>query len=269
MQSSNIFTVGGTLSANAHGRDLDVSQAVEVVQRFSLMLADGSVVEVSRTEHPELFGLVIGGYGMYGIILDATSVTKTGCTNAASVDYKDFPACFRTVCDGHRRGVHAGAAVDRSRSESSEEMVVVLWRQAPAGAAEVSPSPRANVAGRFFLGISRKFHWAKKLRWYLQKVEAGQANSVSSRGTTPCSRRSHRSAAPVPVEKDTDILNKYYVPVQHFVHSRTVPAILLDNGANVMARRCVTAPNSTRCWRTPHGQCSRSSDDNIGSTRRK
>src|SRR2546425_64243 len=32
MQSSNIFTVGGTLSANAHGRDLDVTQVVEVVQ---------------------------------------------------------------------------------------------------------------------------------------------------------------------------------------------------------------------------------------------
>ncbi len=32
MQSSNIFTVGGTMSANAHGRDLDVMQMVEVVR---------------------------------------------------------------------------------------------------------------------------------------------------------------------------------------------------------------------------------------------
>ena len=72
MQSSNIFTVGGTLSANAHGRDVDVMQVVEVVERFRLLLADGRVVEVSRSENPELFSLVIGGYGMYGVILDVT-----------------------------------------------------------------------------------------------------------------------------------------------------------------------------------------------------
>src|SRR5919109_4789998 len=72
MQSSNIFTVGGTLSANAHGRDVDVMQVVDVVQRFGLLLADGRVVEVSRVTNPELFSLVIGGYGLYGVILDVT-----------------------------------------------------------------------------------------------------------------------------------------------------------------------------------------------------
>src|SRR2546426_7608491 len=72
MQSSNIFTVGGTLSANAHGRDLDVTQVVEVVQRFHLLLADGRILLVSRDSNPELFSLVIGGYGLYGVILDVT-----------------------------------------------------------------------------------------------------------------------------------------------------------------------------------------------------
>jgi hypothetical protein len=43
---------------------------VDVVQRFQLLLADGRIVEVSRDEHQELFSLVIGGYGMYGVILD-------------------------------------------------------------------------------------------------------------------------------------------------------------------------------------------------------
>ena len=44
MQSSNIFTVGGTMSANAHGRDIDVMQMVQVVDRFHLLKADGEVV---------------------------------------------------------------------------------------------------------------------------------------------------------------------------------------------------------------------------------
>jgi hypothetical protein len=35
------------------------------------MLADGIIVKCSRTENPELFSLILGGYGLFGIILDA------------------------------------------------------------------------------------------------------------------------------------------------------------------------------------------------------
>src|SRR5438093_83337 len=97
MQSSNIFTVGGTLSANAHGRDIDVMQVVDVVERFGLLLADGSVVEVSRKQNPELFSLVIGGYGLYGVILDVTlRVTRDELyeQRAVTMDYTEFPAYF-------------------------------------------------------------------------------------------------------------------------------------------------------------------------------
>jgi len=35
------------------------------------MKADGSVVRCSRSENKELFSLALGGYGLFGIILDA------------------------------------------------------------------------------------------------------------------------------------------------------------------------------------------------------
>ena len=34
------------------------------------MLADGTIMRCSRTENDELFRLVIGGYGLFGVILD-------------------------------------------------------------------------------------------------------------------------------------------------------------------------------------------------------
>src|SRR2546427_10170387 len=70
MQSSNIFTVGGSLSANAHGRELDKTMVVETVRRLLVRNPDGQIVEASRDKNAELFRLVIGGYGMFGIILD-------------------------------------------------------------------------------------------------------------------------------------------------------------------------------------------------------
>src|SRR6266576_514724 len=51
MQSDNIFTVGGSLAANAHGRDTRFSTIVESVLGFRIMLADGSVMSVSRNEN--------------------------------------------------------------------------------------------------------------------------------------------------------------------------------------------------------------------------
>src|SRR6185295_5891028 len=159
MQSSNIFTVGGTLSANAHGRDLDVMQVVSVVERFYLILAEGSVVEVSRSENPELFALVIGGYGMYGVILDVTlKVTRDELyeQRAASVDYKDFPAYFRDNVQADTGVVFmlVRPSIDPDADRFLREMVVVTWRRAPTGTpGGFGLTEEANVTrDRFFLG---------------------------------------------------------------------------------------------------------------------
>jgi FAD/FMN-containing dehydrogenase len=41
------------------------------VRRFRIMLADGSVVTCSNSENAELFRLAVGGYGLFGIVIDA------------------------------------------------------------------------------------------------------------------------------------------------------------------------------------------------------
>lgn len=71
MQSYNDFSVGGSLSVNVHGRD-PYGSLITTVHSLRLMLADGSIIETSRTKNPELFKAVIGGYGACGIILDVT-----------------------------------------------------------------------------------------------------------------------------------------------------------------------------------------------------
>ena len=71
MQSDNSFTVGGSLSVNCHGWQYARPPIASTVESFHLMKSDGSVVRCSRTENKELFSLVLGGYGLFGIILDA------------------------------------------------------------------------------------------------------------------------------------------------------------------------------------------------------
>jgi FAD/FMN-containing dehydrogenase len=71
MQSDNSFTVGGSLSVNCHGWQYGRPPIASTVNSFRLMKADGSVVRCSRSENRELFSLVLGGYGLFGVILDA------------------------------------------------------------------------------------------------------------------------------------------------------------------------------------------------------
>jgi len=70
MQSNNSFSVGGSLSVNCHGWQHGRPPISSTVVSFRLMKADGTIVTCSRLDNPELFAMVLGGYGLFGIILD-------------------------------------------------------------------------------------------------------------------------------------------------------------------------------------------------------
>jgi len=252
MQSSNVFTVGGTLSANAHGRDVDVTQVVEVVDSFRLLLADGSIVPVSRTENAELFSLAIGGYGLYGVILDATlRVTRDELyeQSAVSMDYREFPAYLARIrLDREVALMLARPSIEPDPRSFLRELVVVTWRRArPGKGGAFALTEEAHVTrDRFFFGLSRRFDWAKSLRWRLQKkveLGAGQARLVSRNNAmrpplAPLELLDYRS------RRDTDIIQEYFVPVEEFVpFMDRFREILLADDANVLSStvRYVTA----------------------------
>ena len=62
------LSIGGTLAANAHGRVLTRKPIVGDVESFVLVDADGDVRNCSRTENSDLFRLVTGGYGLFGVV---------------------------------------------------------------------------------------------------------------------------------------------------------------------------------------------------------
>ncbi|MDG1358375.1 MAG: FAD-binding oxidoreductase [Akkermansiaceae bacterium] len=70
MQSNNSFSVGGSISVNCHGWQYDRPPIASSVESFRIMLADGSIKHCCREQNQELFSLALGGYGLFGIILD-------------------------------------------------------------------------------------------------------------------------------------------------------------------------------------------------------
>jgi FAD/FMN-containing dehydrogenase len=64
------LTIGGALSANAHGRGLRFKPMIDDVESFRLVDSNGAVLTCSRSDNAELFRTVIGGYGLFGVIAD-------------------------------------------------------------------------------------------------------------------------------------------------------------------------------------------------------
>lgn len=62
------LSIGGALAANIHGRVLDEKPVIQDVLSFELVTSDGEIVTCSRDQNAELFGLAIGGYGLFGVI---------------------------------------------------------------------------------------------------------------------------------------------------------------------------------------------------------
>ena len=62
------LSIGGSLAANVHGRGLRMRPIIADVESFVLVDAQGEVRTYSRQENSELFRLVSGGYGLFGLV---------------------------------------------------------------------------------------------------------------------------------------------------------------------------------------------------------
>jgi FAD/FMN-containing dehydrogenase len=66
------LSIGGALSANIHGRGFQLKPFISNVESFRLVDAEGTLRFCSRSENAELFRLVAGGYGLFGVITTVT-----------------------------------------------------------------------------------------------------------------------------------------------------------------------------------------------------
>ncbi|HKE93688.1 MAG TPA: FAD-binding oxidoreductase, partial [Povalibacter sp.] len=65
------LTIGGAIAANIHGRGLTYAPFVDDIEALEVVLPEGSVVRCDRTTRADLFRLIVGGYGLFGVVTSA------------------------------------------------------------------------------------------------------------------------------------------------------------------------------------------------------
>jgi FAD/FMN-containing dehydrogenases len=102
------LSIGGALSANAHGRGLHFKPMIADVESFTLVDARGRILLCNRARNRELFRRAIGGYGLFGVITDVKLrlMPRTKVQRGVQViDLADLvPAVEKRIADGDMYG---------------------------------------------------------------------------------------------------------------------------------------------------------------------
>lgn len=221
MQSQNIFTIGGSLSANVHGRDIRHDALIDTVASFRLLMADGNIKNVSRSENAELFSLVIGGYGLFGVILDVTlKLTEDELyqIQTKTLDYREYTSYFKKHVEGDEGVRMHLARISVAPDSFLREMYVtnyVLATDQEKREQYSTLKEETNVAlPKFFLGLSRYSDRGKTMFWNIQKKYFERTDgSYETRNNV---MRSDSAFMEYENPNYTEILQEYFIPVNQF-----------------------------------------------------
>jgi FAD/FMN-containing dehydrogenase len=162
---ADCLTLGGALAANAHGRGLRLRPIVQDVESLTLVDARSRVVTCSRSENDTLFRLVVGGYGLFGVVtsLRLRLAPRRKLRRVVEVrEAETVPAAFaRRIAEGFEFGDFQ-FAIDPSSDAFLRAGVFSCYRPVP----ERTPIP----SGQRELGIDE---WTALL--HLAHTDKGRA----------------------------------------------------------------------------------------------
>lgn len=234
MQSNNSFSVGGSVSVNCHGWQPGSPPIASTVKTFRLITAEGKLLTCSRTENPELFHLVLGGYGLFGVIVDVElQVTDNRLYRIKqhvikSDDYiKEFN---RLVMNDPAIGLAYGR-ININPDGFMEEAILSTYSTDTSRA--VPPLGMNSYPGfrRLVFRGSANSDYGKNFRWRMEKMSSQLVN-----GKTTSRNQLLNEGVEVYQNTDTnytDILHEYFIPadsVGSFIRSlrQTLPAYKTD-----------------------------------------
>ncbi len=216
MQDSNIFSVGGSLSVNAHGKDPQYGSLIESVNYLKIVTADGKEVFCNRTQNKELFSAVIGGYGLFGIITEVNLLTALNSTFSFSL----IPIQTHLLIEKlealsknpENRLLEAHLSIDAGNFLT--ECLIFQYAETKSS---IRPKDELDGENNIWLRkvifqASRASNVGKVLRWEMEKL-------LSPLVEPKTLNRNTAMAVPVrflqnPDPHSTDILQEYFVPVE-------------------------------------------------------
>lgn len=220
MQSNHDFGIGSTFCVNAHGWPVPYGPFGSTVHAIRMVLADGSLVNCSRTENTELFRLAMGGYGLFGVIVELDVDMVPNLLLDPTYELMDpdrFADTFIRVATTDKTARMAYGRLSVSRAGFFDEALLISYRPT---AKQPDQLPAATSSGAM-TEVQREVYraqigWenAKRLRWYMES----QLNPMIASGAWTRNSLMNEPVANLAGtnKRLTDILHEYFVPPDRF-----------------------------------------------------
>ncbi|MGL4630902.1 MAG: FAD-binding protein [Leadbetterella sp.] len=237
MQAFSSFSIGGSISVNGHGWQKDSPPISSSIVSFNLMNAEGKIVNCSRSENKELFSLAIGGYGLFGIILDV----KIQVVDNESLQFKYIRLSPENYINNYKKFVSDNPNVKLvfgrlriSNKKFLEEATLNYFEkkdEVPLKLSEYGSKSEGSQNLVFRSTVNSEY--GKRLRWDLEtgmnkisKNETVSRNNLLNDNVTLIENKDAQS---------TDILHEYFIPERHFVaYIHELKSILPNNQIDLL-----------------------------------
>ena len=234
MPSIDVLSVGGTISVNAHGTDFRTGSLAGTVRSLRLMKADGSVVTLDAGHDPDLFHAVIGGYGLFGVIVEAELATvpdELYRLEQRVVPAADLPSVLDALrSDENNRLMSADLAT--AGSPLMQQAIVYTYSRFPGAADEPIPELQHepdSPPARLLFNLARHPGPAQWLKWTAQRDllprvrHCDSSRNEALRAAEACLvSRSQAMYSDLillrhKIPQYTDILHEYFLPPEDLV----------------------------------------------------
>ena len=224
LQSYSTFSVGGSLSVNAHGITSDNSLQDSVI-KMKVIKWDGTEIVCTRDgdgEGGELFGLVLGGYGMFGVIAEVELKVQPNVhlwMDMIECTTEEFPILYQNILKADDVDIKLGR-IDTVKGESCQ--LFVFRRQMEPGMRTVSNLPLEP--RKMSKSSQMMYKWilpsGKAIRSTIENVtsqaldwsDENERNLLIYESCEPLARM----YSPFHELDDTFVLQEFFVPAKNF-----------------------------------------------------
>ncbi|MCH9625306.1 MAG: hypothetical protein S4CHLAM123_04770 [Chlamydiales bacterium] len=215
MQASNVFSVGGSLSANCHGWDHTQGTLANTIESIKIVDPEGKFQTL--TPEDELFQFVVGGYGLFGVMVE---ITLKLTNNQELFDYGEKVEIDQYVEYFNKLQANNNIKMHLYRlGLKPGNLLGEGWAQNYSTQGEVLPSLnledeniRGTLKDRIYMQIARNSRMARKYFW---KMEKKDLQTIKKSTRNAIMRPKINAVFVNNSSAHQEWLQEYFVPAEH------------------------------------------------------
>lgn len=253
MQSYANFTIGGSLSVNAHGRYVGLGPVILSVLSIDVLLANGEIQTASPEVNPELFFGAIGGYNALGIIVRATLELSENVKMkrvSKRMPLSEFKDYFKQSVRNNADAVMHNSTIFAPKYNWLNAVTWVKTNDKPTSKTRLMPLKDAYPIERYFLWSFSKTNFGKWRREYVIEPLIYLRKRVHWKNYE--AGYDVMELEPKSKKNSVYVLREYFVPVSKFDEFSALMKEIYRrhrvNVINISIRHSIPDPGSYLAW---------------------